>query len=118
MHLQNQDRGPKIRIWGYQRPVTISKSRSRYQTPVRSLQSQPKPLLRTLMTSMVFAPFKSRWEAKIWNMGISKTSDHIQIKIIVPNQGQEPLAVSKVPSQDLKDIDVLFTFKIKIESYI
>ena len=49
-------------------------------------------------------------------MGVSKTSDHIKIKIKMPNPSQEPLASSKVPNEDLKDMDVLYTFKIKIES--
>ena len=49
-------------------------------------------------------------------MGISKTSDHIQIKIKMPNPSEEPPASSKAPNQDLKDMDVLCTFKIKIES--
>ena len=48
-------------------------------------------------------------------MGISKTSDHIQIKIKIPNPSQEPPASSKAPNEDLKDMDVLITFKIKIE---
>merc|ERR1711954_345417 len=54
--------------------------------------------------------------AKIQNMGISKTSDYIQIKIKMPQPSQEPPAPSKVPNEDLKDMDVLCTFKIKIES--
>ena len=49
-------------------------------------------------------------------MGIPKTSDHIQIKIQMPNPNQEPPASSEIPNQDLKDIDVLCTFKMKIES--
>ena len=49
-------------------------------------------------------------------MGISKTSDHIQIKIKMPNPSQEPPASSKAPNEVLKDMDVLYTFKIKIES--
>ena len=49
-------------------------------------------------------------------MGISKTSDHIQIKIKMPNPRQEPPASSKAQNEDLKDMDVLCTFKIKIES--
>ena len=49
-------------------------------------------------------------------MGVSKTSDHIQIKIKIPNPSQEPTASSKAPNDDLKDMDVLCTFKIKIES--
>ena len=49
-------------------------------------------------------------------MGILKTSDHIQIKIKIPNPCQEPPVSSKARYQDLKDLDVLCTFKIKIES--
>ena len=49
-------------------------------------------------------------------MGASKTSDHIQIKIKMPNSSQEPPASSKAPNKDFKDMDVLCTFKIKIES--
>ena len=47
LHLQNQDREPKFGSWLYQRPVTIFKSRSRCQTPVRNLQPLPKPQIRT-----------------------------------------------------------------------
>ena len=49
-------------------------------------------------------------------MGISKTSDHIQIKIKMPTPSQEPPASSKAPNEDLKDMDVLCTFKIEIGS--
>ena len=48
-------------------------------------------------------------------MAISKTSDHIQIKIKMPTLSQEPPASSKAPNEDLKDMDVLYTFKIKME---
>ena len=51
-----------------------------------------------------------------WNMDVSNTSDHIQIKIKVPNPSQEPPVCSKAQNQDLDDIYVLCTFKIKIES--
>ena len=44
-----------------------------------------------------------------------KTSDHIQIKIKMPNPYQEPPASSKGPIQDLKVMDILCIFKIKIE---
>ena len=50
-------------------------------------------------------------------MGISITSEHIQIKINMPNPSQEPPVSSKAPNQDLKDMDVLCTLKIKIESW-
>ena len=48
-------------------------------------------------------------------MGVPKTSDHIKIKINMPTPCQEPPASSKAPNQDFKDMDVLGTFKIKIE---
>merc|ERR1712082_373843 len=67
------------------------------------------------MTRMFFAPSKSRESAKIRNMGVPKTSDHIQINIRMPNPSLEPPASSKAPDQDLKDMDVLCTFKIEIE---
>ena len=49
-------------------------------------------------------------------MGISNTSDHIKIKIKMPNPRVEPPASSKAPNEDLKDMDVLCTLKIKIMS--
>ena len=51
------------------------------------------------------------------DLGVSKTSDHIQIKIKMPNPSQEPSASSKAQNEDLKDMDVLCTFKIKLESW-
>ena len=41
--------------------------------------------------------------------------NHIQIKIEIPNPSQEPQASFKTSFQDLKDMDVLCTFKMKIE---
>ena len=87
-----------------------------FKIKIESLQHPPKPKIRTYRTHMVFAPSKSRWRAKIQIMGISKTSNHIQIKIKMPNPSQEPPASSKAPNEDLKDMDVLCTFKIKIDS--
>ena len=52
----------------------------------------------------------------IQNMDVTKTNDHIQIKIKMRDPSQKPPASSKAPNEDLKDMDVLFTFKIKIES--
>ena len=49
-------------------------------------------------------------------MGVPKTIDHIQIIIRMLNPSQEPPASSIAPNKDLKDMDVLCTFKIKIES--
>ena len=39
-----------------------------------------------------------------------------QIKIKMPNPCQKPPVSSKAPFEDLKDMDVFYTFKIKIES--
>ena len=49
-------------------------------------------------------------------MGLYKASDHIKIKIKIPNPSQETQASSKAPNEDLKDMDVPCTFKIKTES--
>ena len=65
---------------------------------------------------MFIAPLKSKERGKIQNMDISKTSDHIQIRIKMPNSSQEPQASSKAPNKDLMDMNILGTFKIKIEN--
>ena len=65
---------------------------------------------------MFFAPSNTRQRAKIQIMNASKTNDLIKIKIKMPNLIHEPSASSKVPNQDMKNIDVLCTFKFKIEN--
>ena len=47
---------------------------------------------------------------------MAKTSGHIQITIKMPYPFQEPPVSPKAPNEDLKDMDVLCTFKIKVES--
>ena len=49
-------------------------------------------------------------------MGVSKISDHIQIKVKIPNPRQEPPVSPKDPNEDSKDLEYLLTFKIKIQS--
>ena len=49
-------------------------------------------------------------------MDVSKTNDHIQIKIKNPNPSQEPPASSISPNGNAKVMDVLCTFKFKLES--
>merc|ERR1712081_131794 len=49
-------------------------------------------------------------------MVVSKVSDHIQIQIKMSNPSREPTAYDKIPNEDLKDMDVLCAFKIKIKS--
>ena len=65
---------------------------------------------------MFFALIKSRYRADIQNMVVSKNSDFIQIKIKIPNPSQSPPASSKAPNEDLKDMDVLCTFKLNVGS--
>ena len=65
---------------------------------------------------MIFAPSKSRWRGKNWNIDVPNTSDHIKIKIKIPNSHLQPPASSRAPNQELNDMDVLWIFKIKIES--
>ena len=52
---------------------------------------------------------------KIWIIGLSMTCDYIQVKIKMPNPSQEHPASTKSPIQDLKDMDVLYIIKTKIE---
>ena len=49
-------------------------------------------------------------------MDETKTSDHIQTNITILNLSQEPPVSFKAPNQDLEDMDLLWTFKIKKES--
>ena len=60
LHIWNQDSEPIFRTWVHQKPVIISKSRSRCQTPVRNLHHPKKPQIKTLRTWMFFALSKSR----------------------------------------------------------
>ena len=65
----------------------------------------------------VLCTFKIKIESPNLDHWCTKDSYHIQIKIKIPNPSQEPPASSKVPNQDFKDMDILCTFKIKIESH-
>ena len=67
-------------------------------------------------TKQKSSPSKSVKTVKIGNLGVSKTSDHIKIKVKMPDPSQEPPAPIKAHNKDLKDMDVLCTFKIKEES--
>ena len=60
---------------------------------------------------MFFAPSKSTERAKIFDFGAPKITDHIQIKIKMPNSYWKPLASLKALNEDLKDMDVLCTLK-------
>ena len=67
LHLQNQDREPKFGSWVYQRPVTISKSRSRYQTRVKNLQHHPKLWLWVNQRPVKISKSRCRCLFLIWD---------------------------------------------------
>ena len=79
-------------------------------------QVSSKALNQEFKDMMFFAPTKSSQRAKIKNMGVPKTSYHIKINIRMQNPSQEPPSSSSGPNEDFKDMDILCTFKIKIES--
>ena len=116
LHLQNQDWEPKFGKWMYQRPVTISESRSTCQTFCQDSPVSPKAPNQDLTDMDVFCTLKIKIESKIWIMGVSKTIEHVQINIKMSNTSQETSASSEATNEDLKDMDVLCTFVIKIES--
>ena len=75
-----------------------------------------KALTQDLKDVVDFCAFKIMIEKQNWDMGASKMSDHIQIKIKIPSPTQESPESSKAPNEDFMDMDVLCTFKIKKES--
>merc|ERR1711954_400695 len=113
---KSREREQKFRSWVYQRPVIISKSRSKCQTPVRNLQRPPKPQMRTEGHGCSLHLQNQDREPKFGSwvyqrpVTISKSRSRCQ------TPSQEPPASSKAPNQDLKDMEVLCTFKIEIES--
>ena len=64
----------------------------------------------------VLCTLKINMESQNFEQRYIKTHDNIQIMIKMPNSSLEPPASSKAPIQNFKDMDVLCTFKIKIES--
>ena len=49
-------------------------------------------------------------------MEFLKINDHIEMMLKMPNPSQESPGSYKAKNQELKDMDVVYTFKIKIES--
>merc|ERR1711954_8917 len=93
--------------------MTISKSILGCKTPVRNIQN-PKSGLKGHGCSLHLQ--NQDREPKFGICVYQRPVDHIQINIRIPNPSQKPPASSKAPNEDLKDMDVLCTFKIKIES--
>ena len=53
---------------------------------------------RDLKDIDVLCTFKIKMRAKIWNIGVWKTCDHIQTKTKIPKSSQEHSASSKAPN--------------------
>ena len=84
--------------------------------PTKEPPASSKAQNKDLKDMDVLCTFKIYIESWNSNMVISKTRDCIEILIKMPNSSQEPPVSSKAPNEDLKDMYVLCTFKIKIES--
>ena len=61
--------------------------------------------------------FKIKIESQNSDIGLIKTSDYIKINLKISNPSEEPPVSSKTQNQDLKDMGLLCTFEIKIDSY-
>ena len=108
----------RAKIWHMGVPNTSDHIQSNIRMPNPSQEppaphQSPKLRLKGHGCSLYL---KNQDRAKIWIMNVSKTSYHIQINIKMQNSSQEPPASSKTPNKDLKDMDVICTFKITIES--
>ena len=86
------------------------------QNPSQEPPAPRKALNQDSKDMDVPCTFKIKIETKILNMGVSKTNDHIELMIKIPNPSQEPPTSSKAPYEDFEDTNVLCIFIIKIES--
>ena len=78
-------------IWNKGVPNTSDniKIKIKIPNPNQEPPASSKAPTGDLKTQMFFAPSKSRKKEKIESMLVSKTSDHILIKIKMPNSSQE-----------------------------
>ena len=67
LHIQNHGRESKFRTGDYQRPLTIYKSISRCQTPIRNLQGPLKPQIRTWRTLILESLYFEN--GSVWSHG-------------------------------------------------
>ena len=66
--------------------------------PNQEPPASSKVSISTQRTWMFFSPLKSRYRVKIWIIDGSSTNDHFQIKMKMPNAGQEHGASIKAPN--------------------
>ena len=101
----------------------VSKTSDQIKIKIKMpISSQEPPasseaLIQALEDMDVLCTFKINLNCQYSDHGyIYINTVYIQIKILIWNPRQDPPASSTAPSQDLKDMDDLCTFKIKIES--
>ena len=78
----------------------VSQTRNYFQIKMPPNPSQKHPVSskapnHDLKDNDILCPIQIKIESKLWNMGISKTNEHIQIRIRMIRQSQEPPASSK-----------------------
>ena len=86
------------------------------KTPSQKPPASSKAPNQDLKDMDILCTFKIKIKTQNLDHGVSNTSDHIQINIRMQNPSQKPPASSKAPNQALNVMDVICTFKIKIES--
>ena len=84
--------------------------------PSQEPKASSKAPNKDLKDMYVLCTLKIKIKSQNSDHGISKASDHIQIKIKMPNPRKEPPASSKAPNKDFNDMDALCIFKIKVVS--
>ena len=84
--------------------------------PTQEPPASSKASNKDLKDMDVLLTFKIKTESPNSVLGCIRDHRLYPNKIKMPNPSQEPPASSKAPKEDLKDMDVLCTFKIKIES--
>ena len=104
----------EIQKVGVSKTIDHIQIKIKIENPSQELSASCKAPIKYLKNMDVLWAFKIKITIQIWIIGVPKTNDHIQIKIKMTNPSQEPPASSKAPNEDLKDMDVLCTFKIKI----
>ena len=111
LHLQNRDKEP-IFGWGVTKDQWIYPNQdldAKHQLEISRVLHSPNSGIIGHGCSL---HLQNLDRAKIQVMGVLNPSDHIQIKIKMPDPSQEPPVSSKAPDQEFKDMDVLCTFKI------
>ena len=100
----------RAKIWnmGLSQPSDYIQIKIKLNNPSQEPPASSETPNQELNDMDVPSPSNSRQRPEIWNMGVSRTSDHIQIKIKMPNPSHELPVSSKSLSQNLNDMEVLY----------